>query len=83
MKTLETTIRGVLLTIEYDDETGEIEKIYAADGDSILALLEVEDLMDEIYVALIAHDASEAADAAYEAEVEARYHEGKMPEDWV
>ena len=83
MKTLETTIRGVLLTIEYDDETGEIEKIYAADGDSILPLLDSEGLMDEIYVVLMAHDALEAAGAAYEAEVEARYREGKMPGDWV
>ena len=83
MKTLETKIRGVLLTIEYDDETSEVEKIYAADGDNILPLLESEDALGEIYDAVMAHDASEAADAAYEAEVEARYHEGKMPEDWV
>ena len=83
MKTLETKIRGVLLTIEYDDETSEVEKIYAADGDNILPLLESEDALGEIYDAVMAHDASEAADAAYEAEVEARYREGKMPEDWV
>ena len=83
MKTLETTIRGVLLTIEYDDETGEIEKIYAADGDNILALLEAEDVFGEIDDAVMAHDASEAADAAYEAEVEARYREGKMEGDWI
>jgi predicted hydrolase (HD superfamily) len=83
MKTLETTIRGVLLTIEYDDETCEVEKIYAADGDNILPLLCSEDALGEIFDAVMAHDASEAADAAYEAEVEARYREGKMPGDWV